>query len=152
MFAERVGTYTLLGERGLAALFFMAGLDLDLRRVKGRPLQLAIAGWVISLGLGLAAVVLLRALPFVHAPLMITLALTTTAMGTFMPALHDAGMLKTDFGTHVLAAGAVGEFLPIISAALVLTREFPAWQEAILMLGFVVLAALGTADPGGREY
>jgi Kef-type K+ transport system membrane component KefB len=43
MFGERVGTYTLLGERGLAALFFMAGLDLDLKRALGRPLQLAIA-------------------------------------------------------------------------------------------------------------
>lgn len=100
---------------------------------------------MVSLGLGLAAAVLLRALPFVHAPLMIALALTTTAMGTFMPALHDAGMLKTNFGTHVLAAGAVGEFLPIISASLVLTREFPAWEEVLLMLGFVALAALAAA-------
>src|SRR5262249_44738339 len=62
MLGERVDTYTLLGERGLAALFFMAGLDLDLKRVQDRPLQLAIAGWVISLGLGLAAAVLLRTL------------------------------------------------------------------------------------------
>src|SRR5271168_5322076 len=44
MSAERIGTYTLLGERGLAALFFMAGLDLDLKRVRGRPLRLAIEG------------------------------------------------------------------------------------------------------------
>ncbi len=126
------GIYNLLGERGLAALFFMAGLDLDLRRVEGRPLNLAISGWVISLGLGLAAAVLLRALPFVHAPLMITLALSTTALGTFMPALHDAGMLETDFGTQVLSAGAAGEFLPIICASLILTREFPAGRRSPL--------------------
>ena len=142
---EHVDTYTLLGERGLAALFFMAGLDLDLKRVQGRPLKLAIAGWLISLGLAAAVAVLLRALPFVQAPLMITLALTTTAMGTFMPAMHDSGLLSKNIGTHVLAAGAVGEFLPIISASLLLTREFPAWQEAILMLGFVALAALAAA-------
>jgi Kef-type K+ transport system membrane component KefB len=78
MVGERVGTYTLLRERGLAALFFMAGLDLNLTRVQGRPRQLAIAGWVISLGGGLAAAVLWRVLPFVHALLMIVLALTTT--------------------------------------------------------------------------
>src|SRR5208282_324317 len=145
MFGPRVGTYTLLGERGLAALFFMAGLDLDLKRVRGRPLELAIAGWLISLGLGFLAALLLRALPIVHAPLMITLALTTTAMGTFMPALHDEGMLETNFGTQVLAAGSIGEFLPIISASLFLTREFPAWEEAALMLGFVALAVLAAA-------
>ena len=145
MFGERVGTYTLLGERGLAALFFMAGLDLDLKRIRGRPLQLALAGWMISLALGLVAAILLRALPVVHAPLMIALVLTTTALGTFMPALHDAGMLETDFGMHVLAAGAAGEFLPIVSTSLVLTREFPAWEEIALMLGFVALAALAAA-------
>src|SRR5215471_13399349 len=75
MFGERVGTYTLLGERGLAALFFMAGLDLDLKRVRGRPLRLAISGWILSMGVVLLAALLLRALPFVHAPLMIALAL-----------------------------------------------------------------------------
>jgi Kef-type K+ transport system membrane component KefB len=154
MFGTRVGTYTLLAERGLAALFFMAGLDLDLKRVRGRPLHLAIAGWAISFGIALIAAALLRTLPLVHAPLMIALALTTTAMGTFMPALHDAGMLKTNFGTHVLAAGAVGEFLPIISAALFMTREVPVWHEVMFMLGFVVLAgmaaaiALGFRPPG----
>ena len=51
LFGQRVDTYTLLAERGLAALFFMAGLELDLKRVRGRPLRLAAAGWVISLGL-----------------------------------------------------------------------------------------------------
>ena len=92
MFGERVGTYTLLSERGLAALFFMAGLDLDLRRVRGRPLQLAITGWAVSLGLALAASALLRMIPVVHAPLMIALALTTTAMGTtFAQAMLSPG-------------------------------------------------------------
>ena len=154
MYGSRVGTYTLLAERGLAALFFMAGLDLDLRRVRGRPLQLAITGWAVSLGLALTASALLRMMPVVHAPLMIALALTTTAMGTFMPTLHDAGMLKTRFGTNVLAAGAAGEFLPILSAALLLTRDVPVWQEVLLMLGFVALAgvavaiALGFRPPG----
>src|SRR5215469_14543635 len=76
MFGTRVGTYTLLAERGLAALFFMAGLDLDLKRVRGRPLHLAITGWAISLGIALIAAALLRMMPLVHAPLMIALALT----------------------------------------------------------------------------
>lgn len=123
----------------------MAGLDLDPKRVEGSPLRLAIAGWVVSLVLGLVAAVLLRSLPLVHAPLMITLALTTTAMRTFMPVLHDAGIIETRLGTHVLAAGAVGEFMPIVRASLLLTREFRAWEEVTLMLGFVALAALAAA-------
>lgn len=81
---------------------------------------------MISLALGLVAAILLRAVPVVHAPLMIALLLTTIALGTFMPALHDAGMLETYFGRHVLVAGAAGEFPPIVITSLVLTREFPA--------------------------
>jgi Kef-type K+ transport system membrane component KefB len=145
MQGQRIDSYTLLAERGLAALFFMAGLELDLKQVRGRPLRLATEGWMISLGLALAAGLLLRALPQVQAPLMITLALTTTAMGTFMPTLHDSGMLKTRFGTHVQAAGAAGEFFPIMCAALLLSREFPAWEEAVMMVAFVSMAALAAA-------
>ena len=59
-----------------------------------------------------------------------------------MPILRDAGMLETKFGTNVLAAGVVGEFLPILSVPLVLSSEIPIWQEAVFMLGFVVLAVL----------
>src|SRR5215469_16547263 len=149
MFGERVDSYTLLAERGLAALFFMAGLDLDLNRVKGRPLQLAIAGWGISLAVALSAAMVLCSVSLVRAPLLITLALTTTAMGTFMPALHDAGMIKTSFGSYVVAAGAVGEFLPIIGAALLLTRGFPVWQQVLMMVGFVILAGVAAATALG---
>ncbi|HZP45789.1 MAG TPA: cation:proton antiporter [Candidatus Binataceae bacterium] len=143
MFGQRVGTYTLLEERGLSALFFMAGFDLDLARVRGRPLELAIAGWGLSVVVALAAAAVLQVVPFVHAPLLITLALSTTALGTFMPSLRDAGLLETDFGTKLMAAGAVGEFFPIIATSLVLTREFPAWEEVVFMLGFVAVAVLG---------
>ena len=142
---ERVDTYTLMGERGLAALFFVAGLDLDLKHVRGRPLKLALGGWLISVAVALAAAVVLHTLPMVRAPMMIALALTTTAMGTFMPSLHDAGMLKTRFGTHVLAAGAVGEFGPILCASVVLSRGTPGWEDAALALVFVALAALAAA-------
>ena len=138
---------------GLAALFFMAGLELDLQKVKGRPLTLALRGWVLSLALALTAAFLLHSAPFVHAPMMVALVLTTTAMGTFMPILRDAGHLDTRFGTFVLAAGAVGEFAPIVVVSLVLTPEYGAWQEVALMLGFAAVAfaaaliALGLRPP-----
>lgn len=142
LFGQRVDTYTLLAERGLAALFFMAGLELDLKRVRGRPLRLATGGWVISLAIALAMGLLLRALPFVHTPLVISLALTTTALGTFLPSLQDAGLLETKFGTNVLAVGVIGEFLPILTVPFVLTSEVPVWEEAGFMLGFAALAVL----------
>jgi Kef-type K+ transport system membrane component KefB len=99
-----------LGGLGLGALFFVAGMDLDLQKVKGRPISLALRGWIVSLALGLAAAGILHELPLVDAPIMVALALTTTAMGTFMPILRDAGKLDSKFGSFVVAAGAAGEF------------------------------------------
>src|SRR2546426_6789948 len=44
-----------LENSGLVALFFMAGMGLDLRRGKGPPPSLAFLGWVLLLCLGVAA-------------------------------------------------------------------------------------------------
>ena len=37
---------------GMAASLFMAGMELDFGRIRGRPLSLALGGWVLSAGLG----------------------------------------------------------------------------------------------------
>jgi len=124
---------------GLAALFFMAGMELDPDRVRGRPLKLGVTGWGISLLLGLGAAGVLHVLPFIHAPVMVALVLTTTAVGTFMPVLRDAGRLDTAFGRFILAAGIVGEFGPIVAVSLLLTSAHGAGTEAALMLGFLAI-------------
>ena len=138
---------------GLAALFFMAGMDLDLEKVKGRPLKLAFFGWLISLVIAAVAATLLHLLPFVDTPMLIALVLCTTAMGTFMPMLRDAGHTSTRFGNLVLAAGAAGEFLPIMVVSLVLTRRYGAGKELFLILCFIAVAvgaaavAIGVRPP-----
>jgi Kef-type K+ transport system membrane component KefB len=130
------------GTLGLAALFFMAGMELDLDRVRGRPLTLAVTGWGISLVLGLGAAGVLHILPFVHAPMMAALALTTTAVGTFMPVLRDAGRFDTSFGRLVLAAGVVGEFGPIVVVSLLLTSTYGVGIEGALMLGLLAITVV----------
>ena len=46
--------------------------------------------------------------------------MATTAIGTLIPILDDADEMKTRFGTYLLAAGAVGEFGPILLITLLL--------------------------------
>jgi Kef-type K+ transport system membrane component KefB len=141
------------GELGLAALFFMAGMELDLERVRGHPLTLAIRGWVLSLVLGLVVAAQLYVLPIVHSLMMVGLALSTTALGTLLPILRDAGLLETEFGRLVLAAGAAGEFGPVVMVSLVLTGQYSEWLKIGLMLTFVAIAfggariALGARPP-----
>ncbi len=97
-----------LGTLGLAMLFLLAGYELDFERVRGRPLRLAGLGWVCSLAVATVCGISLS--PTVTAGIIVGICLTTTAMGTIVPVLRDAGELSTRFGSAVLAIGAVGEF------------------------------------------
>jgi Kef-type K+ transport system membrane component KefB len=67
--------------------------------------------------------------------------MATTAIGTLIPILSDAGELRTRFGTYLLGAGAVGEFGPILLLTLILTTDTPL-HNALILIGFVLLAVV----------
>ena len=124
---------------GLGMLFFFAGYEIDLRRIAGTPLRLAAIGWGISLLLAYTIGGVLAAAGVVISLLYTGSALATTAIGTLIPILSDTGELKTRLGTYLLAAGALGEFGPIILITLILSTQ-SAVHNALILSGFVVLA------------
>jgi Kef-type K+ transport system membrane component KefB len=129
---------------GMAATLFMAGMELDWDRIRGRPLVLAAGGWVVSLVLALAVVGVLHVVPYVDAPIMVALALATTSLGVLLPVFRDSGQLDTRFGKLFLAAGTIGEIGPIVAMSLVLSHRYSTWQEAgflVVFLGIIVGAA-----------
>jgi len=126
---------------GLGMLFFFAGYEIDFERIRGTPLNLALAGWAVSLALAYAFGGLLVATGLVLSTLFVGSAMATTAIGTLIPILTDAGELKTRFGTYLLAAGAVGEFGPILLITILFSTGKPLGSAAIL-LAFVLVAVL----------
>ena len=124
---------------GLGMLFFFAGYEIDFDRIKGAPLKLGALGWVLSVAIAYGIGGALAAAGMVISFLYTGSALATTAIGTLIPILRDSGELKTRFGTFLLAAGAVGEFGPILLITLVLSTTNPL-HEAAILLGFVALA------------
>jgi Kef-type K+ transport system membrane component KefB len=120
---------------GMAATLFVAGMELDFKKIAGQPLWLALRGWGLSLLLALGAAALLYATPWAREPLLLTLALCTTALGTLLPLLRDAGRLAGSFGHLFIAAGTIGEIGPIVAMSLVLSQRYTTWQE----IGFLVL-------------
>jgi Kef-type K+ transport system membrane component KefB len=130
-----------LSELGLAFLMFLAGFEIDLHAIRGRPLATAVASWGISLPIAGVAAVILHYTGLTVSHYFIALALTTTALGTLLPILRDAGVSETPFGCAVLAAGTVGEFAPIVAIALFLTSSEPAKTGVLL----VVFVAVGLA-------
>ena len=129
------------GNLGLAMLFFFAGYEIDFDRIRGLPLKLAALGWAFSLALAFGIGGALAALGIVLSLLYTGSALATTAMGTLVPILSDSGELKTKFGTHLLAVGAIGELGPIALVTLFLSSDHPL-AEAALLVAFVAVAVL----------
>ena len=131
----------LVADAGLGFLFLLAGYELDPGLLKAKAGRLAITGWVASVVLSLGVTAALSASGFVHDYVPIALALTTTALGTLLPILHDNSMLSGPFGRYVFAAGAVGELFPIIAIALFLTQgsHFAA-LGSVVAVGLLALA------------
>jgi Kef-type K+ transport system membrane component KefB len=118
---------------GLGMLFFFAGYEIDFERIRGSPLRLAVLGWLLSLILAYSLGGLLALTGLVLSLLFTGSALATTAIGTLIPVLSDAGELRTRFGTYLLAAGAIGEFGPILLITLVFSTKGAASNALILV-------------------
>jgi Kef-type K+ transport system membrane component KefB len=134
-------TTKFLGDLGLGMLFFFAGYEIDFKRIEGKPLEFGALGWLISLALAYSIGGILAAAGIVLSYLYTGSAMATTAIGTLIPILRDADEIETKFGTYLLAAGAMGEFGPILLVTLILTTASPVHSAVILVL-FVVLAVL----------
>jgi Kef-type K+ transport system membrane component KefB len=137
--AEVNGFTEFFGDLGLGMLFFFAGYEIDLKRIRGEPLRLALLGWLMSLVIAYAIGGVLAAVGIVVSLVFVGSALATTAIGTLIPVLSDTGELRTRFGTYLLAAGAAGEFGPILLLTLVLSTA-SALHNALILVAFVALS------------
>jgi Kef-type K+ transport system membrane component KefB len=113
----------LIANLGLGFLFLLAGYELDLGLFRERAGRLAITSWLLTAVLAVAVTGALAAVGFVEAFVPIAIGLTTTALGTLLPILRDNQMLEGRFGSFIMAAGAVGEFLPIVAVAIFLSAK-----------------------------
>jgi Kef-type K+ transport system membrane component KefB len=138
-----------LAQFGLALLFFLAGSEIDFTRLRGRPLNRSMIGWLLALAVAVGVGTLLA-----HgfaAGVFVGVALTSTALGTIMPVLRDAGELRTTFGTAVIAIGAVGEFGPLIAISLFLSGRRPGVATVVLIAFAVVTGVVIAVSARGSH-
>ena len=137
--AQVNGFTEFFSDLGLGLLFFFAGYEIDIARIRGQPLRLGLYGWAMSLAIAYTLGGALAAAGVVVSLVYVGSALATTAIGTLLPVLSDTGEMRTPFGTYLLAAGAVGEFGPILLLTLVLSTQ-SALHNALILVAFVALA------------
>jgi len=95
---QNTDSIKLISNVGLGFLFLLAGYELDPQLLRERAGKLAITGWVLSAVIAVGAVAILGAFGYVKDFVPVGLALTTTALGTLLPILHDNDMLAGQFG------------------------------------------------------
>lgn len=143
----------LIANVGLGFVFLLAGFEIDPVLLAARPGRLALLGWSVSAIAACGAVGALAAVGYVDAFVPVALALTTTALGTVLPILREHQMSGGQFGRLFLAAGAVGELLPILAVAIFLgVNSRLSALISIVAIG-VVAVALAASRPllqGGR--
>jgi Kef-type K+ transport system membrane component KefB len=133
---------------GLAFLLFLAGLEVDLDRLRGRVLRVTTLSFALSLLIGIVMGLLLQAGDFVKSPLLIGIILTSTSLGVIVPVLKDSGEIESDFGQLVIAAASIADFASIILLTLFFSGDpsTPTSTKLILIGGFALLiGAFGVA-------
>jgi len=134
-----VRTLSLLG---LAFLLLLAGLEIDFDRLRGRLLEVAGLGFVVSFGIALAFGFAFQAAGLVKSALLIAIMLSATSLGVVIPVLKDAGESGSPLGQMVLAGATIADVATIVMLSLFFSAEKGSTGSRAILLGaFVVLAA-----------
>ena len=128
---------------GLAFLLFVAGLEVELERLRGRLLRIAGAGFAMTFSLAVVVALLLWAAGLVDTPLLVAVILSATSLGVVVPVLKDAGQAGSRFGQLVIASSSLADFGAVVLLTLLFSREANGTGAKLLLLGgIVVLAAV----------
>jgi len=136
---------SILAVLGLAFLLFLAGLEVELERLRGRLLAFVGLAFILSFGLALVVGYGLYLAGQVISPLLIAIILVATGLGIVIPILKDAGESTTDFGQLVIAGAMFAEFGSIILLTLFFSREATGIASKLVLLGGFALMAAGFA-------
>lgn len=127
---------------GLAFLLFLAGIEIEFDRLRGRPLQLAGLSFLLSFGMALVVAYGLWAAGLVETPLFVAIIISATALGVIIGVLKDAGQIETDFGQLVIISATLADFGTVILLSLFFSREATGIGTQLVLIGSLALLAI----------
>ncbi len=132
---------------GLAFLLFLAGLEIDVRRLRGALLRSAALGYLLSLAVGAPIAVGLAALHWVSSPMLVAIALSATSLGLVVPVLKDAGQTDSTAGRLAILSATVADFAAIVLLSLLFSASggSPAGRLSLLAVFLILVVATGAA-------
>ena len=143
----------VLSTIGLAFLLFLAGLEIEFDKLRGRVLKVASLGFLVSFVIALVAAVILSGLGVLDHPLFVAIVLSATSLGIVVPVLKDAREVGSTFGQLVIGAATIADFATVILLSLFFSREASsATTKVLLLVGLFLVAVLVALALGGVEH
>lgn len=143
---------SLVSELGLAFLFLLAGFEIDPKSITGVEGRYGLATWVVTFGIAWLAV---RFTPWFSVShfdgIAVTLALTSTALGTLVPIMRERSLTGTRVGDSILAYGTWGELGPVLAMSVLLSARTGIQTLVILGL-FAVVCVLLAVVPSRSKH
>lgn len=129
---------------GLALLLFLAGLEIDVHRLRGRLLRIALLGYLFTLGIGMLAGTGFATLGWVDSPLLLAVTLSATSLGLVVPVLKDAGRTDGHLGQITITASSVADFAAVLLLSLLFSTSGRTTESRVLLLVMFVLLVAST--------
>ena len=142
---------SILSLLGLSFLLFLAGLEIDIKRLRGQALRLTALAYGASLVIGVVAGLAFHVAGLVRSPLFIAIVLASTSLGVIVSMLKDSGNVNSSFGQLVIAAASIADFGAIILLTLFFSGRHStgaAGKLILLVLFAVLVAVVGLAIRG----
>jgi len=136
---------------GLTFVLFLAGLEIDFRRLRGQVVRIALAGFALSFGLAVAVSFGLKAAGLVDTPLLVAIILCSTSLGVLVPVLKDSGEIASTLGQLIIAAASIADFGAIILLTIFFSGEGGTGSTLLLLGSLFALAAVMLVVVRGAE-
>ncbi|MGH3333593.1 MAG: cation:proton antiporter [Nocardioidaceae bacterium] len=134
---------SILALLGLAFVLFLAGLEIDLHRLRGRLLTAALVGFAVTLVLAFASATGFVAAGWVSDPLIVATALSATGLGLVVPVLKDAGQADSEVGQTTIAGSSVADFGAVLLLSFLFSMsEGGAGSRIVLTAVFAALVVV----------
>lgn len=134
---------SVLALLGLAFLLLLAGLEIDLHRLRGQLLTTALIGFGITLLLALGSAAGFAALGWVTSPLIVATAFCATGLGLVVPVLKDAGQADSEVGQTTIAGSSVADFGAVLLLSFLFSMTAGGTgARIVLLVGFALLVLL----------
>jgi Kef-type K+ transport system membrane component KefB len=138
---------------GVGFLLLLAGLEIEVDRLRGAVLRLALTGFALSFAIAVAVGYGLDAAGVVGAPFLVAVILSATSLAVVLPLLKDSGLAGSAFGQMVIAAASIADVATVILLSLFFSEQTAGVGVRLLLFalfGLVCVVAGAAIAAGAR--